>query len=908
MIICDYLMRKKVLSGWIIVVIALLLNSTQVLAASADPEQLMPDSSVQVQQKRSEFVVILSVPGISFMELSTDMLQQMPNLKFLSENSAVAALNVRTPEKGIEDVYLTINSGAPAMAPAEVQAFHIQSVAIPDAKQRYMRYTGRQPALADIVVPEIGYLTTLNESLTYDARIGRLGDVLSDQKVHTVVFGAWKDRNHSQVTAGHAPLMLMTSEGTLTSGDMGSNMLIHDPESPDGYRTNTEQILDLVYRLISEQERLRSGQERLISDQDHLISEQDRLRSGQESLITDQDCLISEQDSIPFADPVQENPERSEDNNQLRPRTNSGQLVKDRAKDTAVSTAIDSLVDATESEGNPVVVLIEFSDWLRLDQERRNYEPEQWYRSRSQILHRLDEFVGELTSLLHLESQSRGQLWFLSPLPHSIAARAKWHVTPFFIYDPGENTPTAEQRYIGKPSSSLLTSPTTRRAGLVSLHDLGPTLLDVLGIEDGERWTGFPVVSAPHPDAWQWLLQDVNKMRNVYELRINVVIPFVTYEVIVLLLGLLIVLLKRRQALRWMRVPLLSLLVSPFFLLLLGMVPHFESDVQLLVFLVSVILASVCCSKWLSVESGIFIVALATAVVLMLDGLFGARLIRYSIMGYDPMIGARYYGIGNEYMGVLVGCVVLAAALAVQWIGGRITVSRSASRSRKASRKRPGSWWGIILAVSIGFTLVTLYLAHPNGGTNAGGALTASAAFGLAWIRMFGSSRMRQISLLRLVIIVGGLLVAGLTILWAMNQWLVQSDAASQSHIGRAMGFFSDGRFDLILGIIVRKLQMNMNLISVSSWGKVLLTSIFVFMVLLLKPRGMLRSWQDTRPYWMAGFTAIIVGSIVALALNDSGIVAAGTMIIFAAAPILLLISDQTARENLRRDRLEPRQ
>ena len=46
----------------------------------------------------------------------------------------------------------------------------------------------------------------------------------------------------------------------------------------------------------------------------------------------------------------------------------------------------------------------------------------------------------------------------------------------------------------------------------------------------------------------------------------------------------------------------------------------------------------------------------------------------------------------------------------------------------------------------------------------------------------------------------------------------------------------------------------------------------------------------------MIGFSSIVIGSIAALALNDSGIVAAGTMIIYAAAPILLLIADETQR------------
>jgi hypothetical protein len=39
----------------------------------------------------------------------------------------------------------------------------------------------------------------------------------------------------------------------------------------------------------------------------------------------------------------------------------------------------------------------------------------------------------------------------------------------------------------------------------------------------------------------------------------------------------------------------------------------------------------------------------------------------------------------------------------------------------------------------------------------------------------------------------------------------------------------------------------------------------------------------------MSGFIAIAVGAVAALAFNDSGIVAAATMIVYAAVPMLLL-------------------
>jgi cell division protein FtsX len=64
--------------------------------------------------------------------------------------------------------------------------------------------------------------------------------------------------------------------------------------------------------------------------------------------------------------------------------------------------------------------------------------------------------------------------------------------------------------------------------------------------------------------------------------------------------------------------------------------------------------------------------------------------------------------------------------------------------------------------------------------------------------------------------------------------------------------------------------------------------------VMLLKPRGLFRSWQTRYPFLMHGFAACTIGAVAALAFNDSGIVAAATMIVYVAVPMLLLRLDET--------------
>ncbi len=124
--------------------------------------------------------------------------------------------------------------------------------------------------------------------------------------------------------------------------------------------------------------------------------------------------------------------------------------------------------------------------------------------------------------------------------------------------------------------------------------------------------------------------------------------------------------------------------------------------------------------------------------------------------------------------------------------------------------------------------------------------------------------------------------------LWLLNS-IFSVGASHHSHIGRAIDLLLTGRFDAIYGIITRKLAMNWHLIGVSSWSKVFITSLIVIVIVVVKPRGIFHRWQQDYPFMMYGFSANAIGSMIVLVLNDSGIVAAATMIIFAAAPMLVL-------------------
>src|SRR5690606_8228435 len=113
--------------------------------------------------------------------------------------------------------------------------------------------------------------------------------------------------------------------------------------------------------------------------------------------------------------------------------------------------------------------------------------------------------------------------------------------------------------------------------------------------------------------------------------------------------------------------------------------------------------------------------ALVTAAVLVADVALGSRLIKNSILGYDPIVAARFYGIGNEYMGVLIGTTLIGTTGLLDRFSGRPAAVRA---------WRP--------AVTLAYAAVIFILASPGLGANAGGTVAAVAGFGTTLLLLSG--------------------------------------------------------------------------------------------------------------------------------------------------------------------------
>ncbi|MFC5446872.1 hypothetical protein [Paenibacillus aestuarii] len=803
--------------------------ATNLFSSTSTPEPFLSTSPASYPQGKQVYVV--SIPGLSFLELERSLLTRLPNLQRLTEQGAVGAMNIRTSTRSMRDVYATIGAGVSAVGGKDVQGYasyewldHSQAV---DRRNRLLG--GLTQGAPELIVPDMAMLERANQSMHIDSMPGALGEAFKKHGVQRVVWGS-SDLGLLMAKGTplrrYSPLMLMDAEGTVDKGDLGRAAHVQAVDRPYGVRTNYAQL----------------------------------------------------------------------------------QAWLDQANDRATA------------EGR--ITLIELGDLYRLYTEKKYYREARFLELHEQILQEQDQWLGALMARMKAEDS----LWVFSPEVNSKAASAKAWLSPVISYKSG-----------GGRSVGLLTSESTRRSGVVTAQDFTAALLAEFNIQLPEGMAGqVATAEIRQSGAWPTLLEEMKRMQTIYRLRPELLYPFVTFEMIVLLGGLLtLFIIKKGTWLnryvgstgrsgrgllgqRIVRSALYSLLTAPLLMLLLGLLVapitqqlNIQSAIAVLeaIFVIGTALLSLALHR-LPLAAVMAWLGTGTALMITLDGSTGAHAMKYSPLSYDPMIGARYYGIGNEYMGVMIGALILGVTAALQRRHDREPAlhgggqgesaprtlaeleTAAAAEAPPAAAKPARTVW---MAACAAFLLVTVCLAAPSLGANAGGALSAAVAFGVAGVLITAGSRWRERRLSRGIALLAALLALGFVALWLLNSADSPVAAARESHVGRAFHALRDGRFDQIGHLIERKLRMNVHLLRASAWSKVLITSLLVMAVLVLRPRGRLQLWQHKYPYWMYGFSANMCGAIAALLLNDSGIVAAATLIIFVAVPMLLLRLEEEA-------------
>lgn len=494
------------------------------------------------------------------------------------------------------------------------------------------------------------------------------------------------------------------------------------------------------------------------------------------------------------------------------------------------------------------VMAVEFGDWARLAAEKPQMAPARWAAERAATLDALDRLVQGIAMRLG----PHDLLLVLSPSVHREAWEQAARVTPLLVYGPGYATGVA-------------ISASTRQGGWVTGTDVAPTVLAHFGLSVPAAMSGAPI--AVRPGQADAVFDDVDKRVAVYRLRQNVVPPLGVAMIVVLLVAFWFTWRGRRVVSapslpRWTAVlqgALLAVLALPGVLLLLAPWAVAWPWAAYALSAIAVAAGVGALLRRLSPFHALGWVAAGNALLLLADGLAGGPLSRYALLSHDPIIGARFYGLGNEYSGVLMGAGVLAVS--ALWGTGR-----------------GGGRWvrGLLL---LGAVAAFLYTAAPGGGTNFDAVTAMLPAFVLMFWRLSGKAVTPR-TLAGVALLLAGV-VAGFLYVHAA------APEEQLSHIGRAVRHVLAGEWDPLVDIARRKWEMNMRLLRVSIWSKVFAASLIVFIGYLLHSGGHQSAPADRK--FLHGLSGGALGTMLALLLNDSGIVAAATSSLYLVVPLLYL-------------------
>ncbi|MDI3310480.1 MAG: hypothetical protein QJR05_03525 [Thermoanaerobacterium sp.] len=477
-------------------------------------------------------------------------------------------------------------------------------------------------------------------------------------------------------------------------------------------------------------------------------------------------------------------------------------------------------------------------------------------QNKEKALKYADEFIGKV-----LRDGGENTLFMIvTPLPPSEEMGRNDFLAPIVMY--GNNI----------AHGKLITSDTTKRTGIVTNTDLLPTILTYFGLDVPAFVTGHSLYSSDVNGDLVKLVDLEKQLTFNYTFRPYFLKTYVILQIFILILSVAILLFFKKYS-TLMKPFLLLIPIMPISFLILPLFNYANTMNSILgIVAISAFFTLITYKLVRKSSFRYFLIAALTAVILMMDMLTGYNLLKNSFLSYDVIAGARFYGIGNEYMGIFIGATLCFALLSFE-------VFSNADKRY------------LIFANILIYIVVLYFIASPSLGTNVGGGIAAFAAFSVASMYLFG----KKLNL-KNILFVSAIIVALLFLLFYADSLRPISE---QTHIGQTFNLVKNNGIYPLIQIFVRKISMNLKLFKYSVWSRVLVTLVFVLFVLFYKPVGTLKRIFNEHKFVYISFFSTIIGSVFALAFNDSGVVAAATMMVYVAPMLIDIIMDENkiARE-----------
>ncbi|MDI3269772.1 MAG: hypothetical protein QJR00_03615 [Bacillota bacterium] len=496
----------------------------------------------------------------------------------------------------------------------------------------------------------------------------------------------------------------------------------------------------------------------------------------------------------------------------------------------------------TLKEKDALVLAVEMGDLWR----QRLYSPRATPAAAAAARKEALKKLGMLLSLLEKDLSPQDQLWILSPV-----SREDPRVAGDFL------TPVGIRSVQGK--GGLLYSPSTRRPGFVTGPDLTVQMLAFYRLTPKTDMVGRPLEMKDQQDGFLTAATLHDRALAVDRWRPSVLKTWIfIYLGLLILYGFFAGLAKRLPA--FLQPLLLYLTAFGPAMLLAPLTPYpawREGGGSLaIIFILSALLLGI---SWIlgrilfrEPSGPLYALSLITSLLITWDAAQAGLWTRWSYLGYSALSGARYYGIGNEMLGVWLGALLVASAGLLRRFGQR----------------------GLLLSGLLMGSAVLL-LAWPQGGASFGGATSAALIFVPTLLYALQGRWRWSYALwgaLGLVAVVALMVVLDLRL------------GKGSTHVGFLFTRVREMGLEPLIRTAVGKLMVEWRLLQLTVWTRLLLVFVGVVGTLFYVSRAtLLRYWQE-HPWLRAPSFGFLLSIPILLLLNDSGVVAVATSLTFITA------------------------
>lgn len=531
----------------------------------------------------------------------------------------------------------------------------------------------------------------------------------------------------------------------------------------------------------------------------------------------------------------------------------NGLLDADPSAPFGVRTDAERFAGAvTRALSTASVVVADPGETLRADEFAALTAPGAVDAMRRRALERADAIVGVLVAALPADTT----VYVLSPSPPSYRLAAD-HLTAIVGAGPGIRR-------------GWLTSPTTRRPGMVTLTDVAPTVLASFGIKTPSGMIGRPMSSVGYAGGGRVSALDAIDAASVFRERFAALVFWVLATLTsVLGLGAAVVFWRRYA-------PAYTYLVAAGYFVLalfpaatalrafdywrLGQV-----GAHCALYALAALLAFAASRLPGPRLSGAVALLLLSGAMLLTDAVRAGPLEVNGVWGHSPVVAGRFYGMSNIGSTILY-CAAIAGLVELVELRGTGTVP----------------WWAAAL---LGVVVLADGLAQF--GADFGGLLTGVVA--LAVVVRVGRRRPISWRWIVAVCIAAVAVTAGATLLDVLRA------PQAQTHLGRFAETVHTGGVSALVLIVRRKAASQLGSFDATRWTFFLPFAIAVLAYLIAKTPGVLRAALGERPLLRVALWGVVVVGVVGFAVNDSGISITGTALAHAI-PLIVLATVDAAR------------